>query len=399
MAGNITLDQLSLSSEQQDTDGLIKLLEEKYNMPDEKWWISVNSTFQLLQTLLEIRPNEPPEEVEDPQNISAQAARTDALPLVSLMASGSHVMQLTSTNEDLQCVAFGTISVERYIDIFWEKVVKVQDGGGKFVVYQVETSSFWFNFEGINFHLHYVSCENLVRKCPGILDVPDEIIREADAHTQKIVEGIKRDTKKRAIFSELFQRASFHYLRAWAIARGRYTPNHRLTSTRTLSFQELIKIMDPQELLNIKTGKAALGRRKTPGKLESPAFSMSHHVADIFQNLNEKVLSLQPYRQPLENIDAERGPVELSRILHEAEAESIRSKIQTPFYIQVSILPGVFPDGQKQYPISMLQVLRLRMYPFDVVASTVHFLPSRRNPLTYKRRLLSMSSIAEEIDS
>jgi hypothetical protein len=338
MADNLTVDNLSLLSEQQDADRLMKHLEEKYDMPNEEWWTSVNTAFQRLRTLLEIRPNEAPEaEEEDPQSISAQAARADALPLVSLLPSGSHAMQLTATNEDLQCVAFGTISTETYIDIFWETVIKVQDDGGKFVVYQVETSSFWFNFEGHNFHLHYVRCENLVRKCPGILNVSDETIREADAHAQKIVEGIKRDTKKRAIFSKHYQRASFHYLRAWTIARGRYTPNHRLTSTRTLSFQELIKIMNPQELLDIKTKRAAFGLLK-PKNLENPVSSMSYHVSEIFQNLNEKVLSLTPYPQPLPRLNAERGPAELSRVLQEAENASVHSNFQMPLYIQVNLI-------------------------------------------------------------
>jgi hypothetical protein len=341
MADTTLIDKLSLTPEQQDLDRLMKHLEETYNMPNEEWWISVDAAFQHLRTLLEKRPNEAFEEDDDePQSISAQAARADALPLVSLLPSGSHAMQLTATNEDLQCVAFGTISVERYVDIFWEAAIKVQDDGGKFMVYQVETSSFWFNFEGHNFHLHYVCCENLVRKCPGILNVSDETVREADAHTQKIVEGIKRDTKKRAFFSKRYQRASFHYLRAWTIARGRYTPNHRLTSTRTLSFQGLIKIMDPQKLLDIQTERAALRRGLKPeylADLENPVFSMYHNVSDIFQNLNEKVLSLPPYPQPLRTIDTECRPAQLSIALQKAEDGSVHSNLQMPLYIQVSM--------------------------------------------------------------
>lgn len=117
------MEKLSLSPEQQDLDRLMKQLEEKYNMPHEKWWDGVDAAFQCLQMALERGQDDIVHEEDDPENISAQAARADALPLVSLLPSGSHAVRLTAINEDLQCVAFGTISAERFVEIFWEAVI------------------------------------------------------------------------------------------------------------------------------------------------------------------------------------------------------------------------------------------------------------------------------------
>jgi hypothetical protein len=252
MAETIPINKLSLSTEQQDSDQLIEYLREHYNMPREEWWTSVDNAFQHLRTLLECHPDEVCDEENDPENISAQAARADALPLVSVLPSGSHAIRLTATNEDLQCVAFGTISDDLYIDVFWEAVSRVQDKGGKFVVYKIESGAFWFNFEGHNFQLLYVRCEDLVRSCPEILNVSDKIVQESDSHTQRIVEAIKRDTRLQPYFSKRDYTLSCYYFRALSIARGRYTPNPSLNSPRTLNFQKLIKMIEFEWRLDVK---------------------------------------------------------------------------------------------------------------------------------------------------
>ena len=123
MAETIPIEKLSPSPEQQDSDQLTKQLEEKYNMPHEKWRDGVETAFQCLRMVLERGQDDITHEEDDPESISAQAARADALPLVSLLPSGSHALRLTASNEDLQCVAFCTISAERFVEIFWEAVI------------------------------------------------------------------------------------------------------------------------------------------------------------------------------------------------------------------------------------------------------------------------------------
>jgi hypothetical protein len=191
------------------------------------------------------------------------------------------------------------------------------------VVYRIDTerSLFWFNFKRYNFQLLYLHCEQLVRSCPRILEASDEDLQSADARTQKVVEGIKRDTtRKRAYFSDPYKIASYYYLRAWAIAQGRYTPNDCL-SARTLQFQELVKIME-------------LGpKSKHQG---NPVLAMSYHVSELFQKLNEKALSQLPLLPPAPKMNPDRGPAELLNVLQEAEDASVDSKLQTCAFIQVS---------------------------------------------------------------
>jgi hypothetical protein len=155
-----------LSSENSDTEQLTNYLEENYNMPKDEWWPSVDNAFRQLRNVLERRPSETAQEDSDPETISMRTARAGALPIVSILPSGSHALQLTATNEDLPCVAFGSISTQLYVEIFWEAVAKVQDKGGRCVVYRVveRLGCFWFNFEGHNFQLLYVQCEELVRR-------------------------------------------------------------------------------------------------------------------------------------------------------------------------------------------------------------------------------------------
>jgi hypothetical protein len=123
MAETIPMEKVSLSPKQQDSDRLMKQLEEEYNMPHEKWWNGVETAFQCLRMALERGQDDIAHEEDDPESISPQAARADALPLISLLPSGSHALRLTATDEDLQCVAFGTISAERFVEIFWEAVI------------------------------------------------------------------------------------------------------------------------------------------------------------------------------------------------------------------------------------------------------------------------------------
>jgi hypothetical protein len=213
-------------------------------------------------------------------------------------------------------------------------VARTQDEGDNFVVFRIdaERSLFWFNFRGYNFQLLYLHCEQLVRSCPRILEASDEDLQVANARTRKVVEGIKRDTtKKRACFVDPYKKAPYYYLRAWAIAQGRYTPNERL-SARTLQFQELIKIIE-------------LGPKSK--NEENPVFAISDHISEIFQNLNENTLSRLPLLHPIRKIDSDCRPAELLSILQEAEDASVDSKLQTRAFVQVIVPSQMYLSTNK----------------------------------------------------
>jgi hypothetical protein len=203
-------------------------------------------------------------------------------------------------------------------------VARTQDEGDIFVVYRIDTerSLFWFNFRGYNFQLLYLHCEQLVRSCPRILEASDEDLHLAHARTQKVVEGIKRDTtKSRAYFVDPYKKASYYYLRAWAIAQGQYTPIEHL-SARTLQFQELIKIME------------LAPKSKHEG---NSSFAMSYHISEIFQNINKNIPSQPRLPPPVRKMDPDRGPAELLSVLQEAEDASVDSKLQRRAFVQVIV--------------------------------------------------------------
>lgn len=203
------------------------------------------------------------------------------------------------------------------------------------MVYRIDTqrSLFWFNFRGYNFQLLYLHCEQLVRSCSRILEASEEDLRVADPRTQKVVEGIKRDTTKKRVYSvDPCKKASYYYLRAWAIAQGRYTPNEHLAA-RSLQFQELIKILE-------------LG--PNPRHEGNPVFATAYHISDIFQNLNENILSQSPLPPPIRTMDPDRGPAELLRVLQEAEDASVASKLQTRAFVQVIVPSQMYLNINKE---------------------------------------------------
>jgi len=163
MADNFTFETLSSS----DTDFklLNSILEDDFHMPDNAWWQGVEKSFTQLQSILGQRHNEVSSD-EDPDSISASLARVGASPVVTLLKSGTHALRLTTKDEDLQCIAFGTISPRLYLEIFWEAVVKSQEEGKAIEVYKIDESRgcFWFQFEDHKFWLLYVQSEDLVRR-------------------------------------------------------------------------------------------------------------------------------------------------------------------------------------------------------------------------------------------
>lgn len=150
------------------------------------------------------------------------------------------------------------------------------------------------------------------------------MLQDLDTHTQGVVEGIRRSLRERTYFDESeLARKAFHYLRAFAIARGMYTNQQSLISERTFRFQELVKIANPES-------QASRGQNQ-----ENSVLTMSHYVSDFFNNLNVSLLSRYRSAQPAHLQDPEIEPTELLTVLRESEAESVNSKFGMMEYIQV----------------------------------------------------------------
>jgi hypothetical protein len=160
------------ASVQSNSSKLDNHLEHAYNMPTSQWWDSVGQAFARLQDLCRPRPNAALDcDLDQPADdyaVNARLARVTSLPAIILLPSGNHALRLTSTNEALQCVAFGTVGRKTFVELLWEAIAQAQNiGSPKVVVHEVlqgEIPQITFRVEAHIFELRYLQCESLVRK-------------------------------------------------------------------------------------------------------------------------------------------------------------------------------------------------------------------------------------------
>jgi hypothetical protein len=170
MAPSFTFNGLEKPSS--DNEELLELLHAEFQMPSAEWWAGANKAFKQLQMSLEIshseegfHSDEDDEEETEPEGINPMLARAAALPIVKLFRIGTHLLQVTPTNEPLVCVAFGTIDSTVYNDIFWEAVAKVNDELElDMVVYDVYKGLFSLSLGGYEFKILYRQCNELLRR-------------------------------------------------------------------------------------------------------------------------------------------------------------------------------------------------------------------------------------------
>jgi hypothetical protein len=116
---------LDVSSEAGDMAKVQEILVTQYHMPTRAWWDNANTTFTKLCRVLERSSIETFEGDENSYS-SARKANAGSYPVVKLFKAGTHLLELATSRDALQCVAFGTIPAQRYIQIFWEEVSNVQ---------------------------------------------------------------------------------------------------------------------------------------------------------------------------------------------------------------------------------------------------------------------------------
>jgi hypothetical protein len=146
-------------------------LEDAYNMPTRQWWESAQRAFLRLQELFHPEPaallspelDEPAAEYAT----SARLARAASLPSIILLPSENHALELTATNEPLQCVAIGTVGSKLFVELLWELIAQAQEASGvKIVVHEVLQGPvllITLSVEAHLFELKYFQCESLVR--------------------------------------------------------------------------------------------------------------------------------------------------------------------------------------------------------------------------------------------
>ncbi|CZR54378.1 uncharacterized protein PAC_04262 [Phialocephala subalpina] len=201
-------------------------LELEYGMPIAEDWQRFERKFQLLRMYFEQGKgtiDETDIKIETPSN-DASKARASALPRVRIFKAGTFSMKVLACDEPLVCKAIGTISPERYEDVFWEKVAEVEDREKIEVdVFTINATSsevtIFMRFDGCEIKLRYLQWGSLIRAYPSILDAPQSFLEHGSESARTFVESMKRDAETARLINEN-ARFAYFYIRAWAIQRG-----------------------------------------------------------------------------------------------------------------------------------------------------------------------------------
>jgi hypothetical protein len=143
------------------------------DMPTDSWWSQARQSFKALEQMIqpswmtETLPEEHGEELEiDLHDRNMERVREGLLPWITVLPAGNHQLQLTATNEPLECIAFGTMGAKLFIDLFWEAITQAQLAGQPIVVHELQgfVPRVLLTVGSHEFELKYVQSEALVRK-------------------------------------------------------------------------------------------------------------------------------------------------------------------------------------------------------------------------------------------
>ncbi|RDL40734.1 uncharacterized protein BP5553_00713 [Venustampulla echinocandica] len=157
-------------------------------------------------------------------------AHSSALPILSFSPIHALALELEPFEEEpLKAIAFGNISPDNYIDLFWDITNEQNElSWGKFTVYEAEQSSeprFLVCFKAQLFELRYIRCDVLVREYPEVSDAPDSFLQDPQNSIHKSVQDavqmIRRGTDMHDHLDEFPSiRTAYSYIKRWAAIRG-----------------------------------------------------------------------------------------------------------------------------------------------------------------------------------
>jgi hypothetical protein len=153
------------SSAEDNRSTLDVLLKE---MPSEQWWEDAYHSFNKVEQLIRPSWRREPETQEDlDEDIkNVRMVREGSLPFITVLPAGNHALQLTATNEPLECIVFGTMGAKLFVELFCETVSKAQDAGEAIVVHEVQSfvPRMLLSVGDYEFEIRYMQCETLIRR-------------------------------------------------------------------------------------------------------------------------------------------------------------------------------------------------------------------------------------------
>jgi hypothetical protein len=129
---------------------LTRLLEQS-GMPNREWWDEVETAYHEMCQILT-------EDVNS-EELSNRASR----PMIVILPTGNHTCKLSSRNELLRCVAFGTLRADLFVEVAWQNITRAQDKGSRVRAYEVSEKRSLLAFSRVVFSLHYIESPELVR--------------------------------------------------------------------------------------------------------------------------------------------------------------------------------------------------------------------------------------------
>jgi len=160
------------------------------------------------------------------------------LPHITILKLDALALGLPSfPDEPLEMVAFGNVSPDNYVDLFWEAVKATTAKGStkkpalvgaapsEVAVYEVEgllEPRILLNYREQLFRLSYIRADDIVREYPAILNVHDSFLDDLENdHAQRLVKKIQAGEKVRERLDEHeCIREAYAYIKRWARVRG-----------------------------------------------------------------------------------------------------------------------------------------------------------------------------------
>jgi len=124
---------------------------ERSGMPTQEWWTQAWTAYNQMYQALTAELN------------SAEVSNHASRPLISIIPSGNFACELSSRDDVLKCVAFGTIRTELFIEVVWQNITGAQDRRVKIEPFEVSENQLLLDVSGFVFSVRYYESPELVR--------------------------------------------------------------------------------------------------------------------------------------------------------------------------------------------------------------------------------------------
>lgn len=133
------------------TSQLLLSFLEQSGMPTCEWWNQAESAYhdfcQILTGDMSI----------------AEHSNRSSRPMIVILPTANFACRLSSRNEILKCVAFGTVRSDLFVELVWQHIAGASNNGSKIKAYEVSERRILLDFSGFMFSLHYIESTELVK--------------------------------------------------------------------------------------------------------------------------------------------------------------------------------------------------------------------------------------------